>query len=168
MQDIRQQRFNFEQQLRQQRMERAIGGITMNMQKAFADRGDWPVGTFFTLGYAVVQVGADMSGDPLAAWMQGDPPGTGDSEPRDVAAAAYRQKGDFAGALAELQKIGQPLVIEVVSKSATLQVGKQAVEAVSEGESLHVTKVDGDWLWVQSIEGRQLQRPGWIHRKHVR
>ena len=39
----------WEAQVRQQQAD--IGGITMNMQKALADRGDWPMGTFFTLGY---------------------------------------------------------------------------------------------------------------------
>ncbi|MBM4090933.1 MAG: tetratricopeptide repeat protein [Planctomycetes bacterium] len=39
----------WEAQVRRQQAD--IGGITMNMQRALADRGDWPMGTFFTLGY---------------------------------------------------------------------------------------------------------------------
>jgi hypothetical protein len=31
-----------------------IGGITMNMQRAFVERGDLPVKMFFTLGYDVL------------------------------------------------------------------------------------------------------------------
>jgi tetratricopeptide (TPR) repeat protein len=164
-QEVQTRQMRWEADLRQQQMNRPIGGITMNMQKAFADRGDWPLGTFFTLGYALVE--ADP-GDSLAPWMQTELPVASESQPPPDTAAAYQQQGDFASALAERQKTDQGLVLQVVSKSATLHAGKPVVGTVSEGESLHVTKVDGNWLWVKAVGTRKLDKPGWIHRKHVR
>jgi tetratricopeptide (TPR) repeat protein len=48
-QQVEMNQTRWEAQMRQQQAD--IGGVTMNMQKALADRGDWPMGTFFTLGY---------------------------------------------------------------------------------------------------------------------
>jgi tetratricopeptide (TPR) repeat protein len=142
-------RTQWETQMRQRYHD--IGGITMNMQKALADRGDWPVGTFVTLGYDVF---------PPRKVPSVQPPQQGPD--------AHRQKGDFASALAELQITGKPLIVEVVSETATLQVGEQSGAAVHRGDRLRITRVNENWLWVESVEGRQLPEPGWIDRQNVR
>jgi len=148
-QQMEERRMQWETQMRQRYHD--IGGITMNMQKALADRGDWPVGTFVTLGYEVF------------------PPRKAPSvQPAQQEADALRRKGDFAGALAELRKTGKPLIVEVISETATLQVGEQSGATVRRGDRLRVTRVNENWLWVESIEGRQLREPGWIDRQNVR
>ncbi|MFH1924550.1 MAG: tetratricopeptide repeat protein [Planctomycetota bacterium] len=167
-QEVRAQQMRWEADLRQQQMNNPIGGITMNMQKAFADRGDWPVGTFFALGYATAPAGRGVLSNPLAPWMQSVPPGNDASQAHQAAATAYRQEGDFARALTELQGAGQPLVVKVVAKEAVLQVGPVAGQKVFRGQALQVSNVKDDWLWVESVAGKKLDTPGWIHRKDVK
>ena len=151
-------------QLRQR--YRDIGGITMAM-KALADRGDWPVGTFFTLGYSVIPPADSGS---FADWLdeEGTDASADGSSDREDQANAARKARDFVRALAEFQKLGKPLVVEVASSQARLRVKTEEVANVRQGDVLHVTKVNGKWLWVESVVGRELGKPGWIEHKHVR
>jgi hypothetical protein len=76
--------------------------------------------------------------------------------------------GDFAKALTDHQKAGKPLVVEVAAEQASLQVENEVVATLSKGDVLKVTQINGEWLWVESVEGRNLDKPGWINQEHVR
>jgi hypothetical protein len=135
--------------------------------KALADRGDWPVGTYFTLGYSVVPPATSGSLDDWLDQRASEASPDGSSGREDQAKAARRAR-DFARALAEFQKLGKSLMVEVASPQAKLRVRTEDVGNVWQSEMLQVTKVNGQWLWVESVEGRQLGKTGWIHQQDVR
>jgi len=80
----------------------------------------------------------------------------------------YRQMGDFAKALADYQKAGKPLEVEIATEQASLRVENEVVATLSKGDVLKVTRINGEWLWAEPTGGSRASKPGWVQQQHVR
>lgn len=72
---------------------------------------------------------------------------------------AYRKKRDFVRALADFNKLGMPLPLNVRAEEgrrfdtvAQLVVEKQVTGTAQPYDTLQVTRVEGNWLWVERVE----------------
>ena len=90
---------------------------------------------------------------------------------------AYELVDDFQKSMADFRKVGIAMPLEVKSsypkRPIELKIGGKVVGTVESGDDLNVTKVDGNWLWVESSSGyrdsetRFSNTRGWIHKQHV-
>jgi tetratricopeptide (TPR) repeat protein len=80
----------------------------------------------------------------------------------------HRDLRKFADALADYEQADMPFWVEVTTRSTQLQVGEDATATVSWHEELHVTQVDGEWLWVEPVAGSTTTKSGWLQDQHVR
>lgn len=82
-------------------------------------------------------------------------------------ALASREKNDLTQALADYQKVNRSLKLPVTSRSAQLKLGTEIVATATFGDMLNITKINGKWLWVDSI-GSQNNKSGWLDKDHIR
>jgi len=80
---------------------------------------------------------------------------------------AYRKKNDLTRALADFRKAGKSMQLRVTSRSAQLKEGTKVIATLAYGETLNITKINGDWLRVDSI-GDQDGKRGWINKDAIR
>jgi len=90
---------------------------------------------------------------------------------------AHWAVGDLRKALIDFQPIDMALPLRVrdrPNEEVTLKVGEKPAGKIRSGDTLLVTKIDGDWLWVEEVdrpggtskqENESLQ--GWISRQQV-
>jgi tetratricopeptide (TPR) repeat protein len=89
-------------------------------------------------------------------------------------AIAYRKRGDYAAALADYTRLNLPLEAHVgTSGEAELKIDDRVVGKVETLERLNITKLEGDFVWVDSIgsyTGRvnvDDKRQGWLHKQFL-
>jgi len=92
-------------------------------------------------------------------------------------AMAHRARGDFPEALADLQKLGLPLRLEVTSYASDgveLRIDGQVTGKVNMISDVIVTRIDGSLYYVDAVAARfgpsqpDPTAHGWIHRRHLR
>jgi len=90
-----------------------------------------------------------------------------DGEALRKRAEAYRVLREFPKALADCEKAGSELQVEVAAQKADLMVESDKVGSLSRGEKLRVLKTHRDWLWVETGGTTDAKR-GWIQCDAVR
>jgi len=69
--------------------------------------------------------------------------------------------------LADCEKLNLLLLVEVTAERAPLQSGG-SIGTVPLGDELQVMRVNGKWLWVETVLASGDTVQGWIQDKHVR
>lgn len=82
---------------------------------------------------------------------------------------AKRKKHDFEGALADFQKLDLPLCVRAnVNGSMQLKIGDKVTGEIRDGNALTVTQINGDWLWIDSVEYSDGEKHGWLLKQYVK
>ncbi|NND98527.1 MAG: caspase family protein [Pirellulaceae bacterium] len=96
--------------------------------------------------------------------------------PREVRMKARRGRGgaylarrsggdDIKRAIIDYQAAGSPGVnLSVLADQATMKIGTQSNGNVHRNEIVLLTRSNGDWLWVESVQGNESRR-GWVTQK---
>jgi tetratricopeptide (TPR) repeat protein len=80
----------------------------------------------------------------------------------------YLRSCQFDKAWEDCQKLNLLLLVEVASDSVPLRAGNKIVATVNQRDELQVLRVDGKWLWVETLLASGDAVQGWIDEKHVR
>jgi len=80
---------------------------------------------------------------------------------------AYRLMRDFPKALADYQSVHMPFLVQVLDETASLRIAGEVTATAAKDEELQVTRIKGDWLWIEPVLGTTGTKRGWIDQKHV-
>ena len=99
-----------------------------------------------------------------SAFLEASPNGAG---VRAIRGNLYRKLRQFDKALDDLQKLRLPLLVQVASETAPLEIDGATVGSVSKGQRLQLLRTDGGWLWVETKATGDAVARGWIRENHV-
>jgi len=142
--------------------------ITSSVAKQHAESVPAPMTRLLQLGDSLRSKGQiDQAIQVYDTVLQQDPNNKVALQRRGAAYLARGREGDVDRALTDQKAAGLPgIKLSIRSTSSELKLGNTATGEVGKGEIVRVTQSNGNWLWVDSVDGNNSLK-GWITKEAV-